>query len=113
LRWCRMKLRTPLAQYGGWLHLLERDLVSRSDIRGALSANLCKHPASRSDWSAIFLTFLAISAGKLEVIRNPVDLVRITQAAVDGCNLRAEQRGVVLELHKPERGLFVLGDEQR
>ena len=55
-----------------------------------------------------------ITAGKLEVIRSPVDLVKIAQAAVDAMQRRSpSSAGCALTLEQPEPRLFVLGDEQR
>jgi PAS domain S-box-containing protein len=106
------ELRSPLAAIRGWLHLLDSGFVPQSEVRGALQ-RIYRNTRLQERLVSDLLDISRISAGKLEVIRSPVDLVRITQAAIDGCSSMAEQRGVGLVLEKPEPRLFVLGDEQR
>ena len=106
------ELRSPLAAIRGWLHLLESGFVPQSEMRGALQ-RIHRNTRLQERLVSDLLDISRITAGKLEVIRSPVDLVRIAQAAIDGCSSLAEQRSVGLRLERPELRLFVLGDEQR
>ena len=106
------ELRSPLAAIRGWLHLLDSGFVPQSEMRGALQ-RIYRNTRLQERLVSDLLDISRITAGKLEVIRSPVDLVRIAQAAIDGCSSLAEQRGVALVLEQREPRLFVLGDEQR
>ncbi len=106
------ELRSPLAAIRGWLHLLQSGFVPESEMRGALQ-RIYQNTRLQERLVSDLLDISRITAGKLEVIRSPVDLVRIAQAAIDGCSSLAEQRGVALGLERSEPRVFVLGDEQR
>lgn len=106
------ELRSPLAAIRGWLHLLESGFVPQSEMLGALQ-RIYRNTRLQERLVSDLLDISRITAGKLEVNRSPVDLVRIVQAAIDGCSSLAEQRGVALVLEGADPRLFVLGDEQR
>ena len=89
------ELRSPLAAIRGWLHLLDSGFVPQSEMRGALQ-RIYRNTRLQERLVSDLLDISRITAGKLEVIRSPVDLVRIAQAAIDGCSSLAEQRGVAL-----------------
>ncbi len=106
------ELRSPLAAIRGWLHLLDNGFIPQAELRGALQ-RIHRNTRLQERLVSDLLDLSRITAGKLEVIRSPVNLVKIAQAAVDACSAFAEQRGVALTLDQPEPRLFVLGDEQR
>jgi PAS domain S-box-containing protein len=106
------ELRSPLAAIRGWLHLLDNGFVPQSELHGALQ-RIHRNTRLQERLVSDLLDLSRISAGKLEVIRSPINLVKVAQAAIDACSLLADERGVALVLEQPEPLLLVLGDEQR
>jgi CheY-like chemotaxis protein len=54
-----------------------------------------------------------IAAGKLEVLRVPIDLVEVVRIAFEECRATGEQKKVHLDLRCEAARLHVMGDEQR
>ena len=106
------ELRSPLAAIRGWLHLLDNGLIPPAELRAALQ-RIHRNTRLQERLVGDLLDLSRITANKLEVIRSPVNLVKIVQVAVDACSATAEEHGVTLALEQPEARLFVLGDEQR
>jgi len=106
------ELRSPLAAIRGWLHLLDGGFVRQAELRGALE-RISRNTRLQERLVSDLLDISRITAGKLEVMRAPVDLVKVVQIAVDGCVSLAQQKGVAVVLEKPEARIIVLGDEQR
>ncbi len=106
------ELRSPLAAIRGWLQLLDSGLVPPAELRGALR-RISRNTRLQERLVSDLLDVSRIAAGKLEVVRRPVDLVKAARIAVDGCTSAAQQRGIAVTLEKPETRLLVLGDEQR
>ena len=106
------ELRSPLAAIRGWLHLLDRGVIPPAELGGALQ-RIHRNTRLLERLVSDLLDISRITAGKLEVMRNPVDLVKIAQAAIDECSSMAQQQGVALVLDRPEYRVFVLGDEER
>jgi PAS domain S-box-containing protein len=106
------ELRSPLAAIRGWLHLLDGGFVRQAELRGALE-RISRNTRLQERLVSDLLDISRITAGKLEVMRAPVDLVKVVQIAVDGCVSLAQQKGVAVVLEKHEARIIVLGDEQR
>jgi len=106
------ELRSPLAAIHGWVTLLLQGGLRKDEANDALhriSRNVHLQQRVISD----LLDVSRIIAGKLEILRSPVDLVSVVQGAVEECKHAAESKGVALELRKPTQPLYMLGDEQR
>jgi PAS domain S-box-containing protein len=106
------ELRSPLAAIHGWVTLLIQGGIRTEDTRDALqriSRNVRQQQRVISD----LLDVSRIVAGKLEILRSPVDLVGIVHSVVDECRHAAKTRGVSLSFREPQPSLFLLGDEQR
>jgi CheY-like chemotaxis protein/nitrogen-specific signal transduction histidine kinase len=106
------ELRSPLAAIRGWLQLLDSGLVPPAELHGALR-RISRNTQLQERLVSDLLDVSRIAAGKLEVMRHPVDLVNAARIAVDGCTSAAQQRGIAVTLETPPARLFVLGDEQR
>jgi len=106
------ELRSPLAAIRGWLHLLDSGFIAQAEVSGALQ-RIHRNTRLLERLVSDLLDISRITAGKLEVMRSPVDLVKIAQAAIDACNSMAQQQRVALLLDRPESRVFVLGDEER
>ena len=106
------ELRSPLAAIRGWLHLVAGGFLPEPEVPGALE-RITRNVRLQERLISDLLDVSRITAGKLEVIRSPVDLTDIAQAAVDECKWMAEQKGVALVLERADSRLHVLGDEHR
>lgn len=106
------ELRAPLAAIQGWLQLLDSGLVPPAELRGAL-LRISRNTRLQERLVSDLLDVSRIAAGKLEVVRTPVDLMKAVRIAVDSCTSVAQQRGIAVALEIPDSRLFVLGDEQR
>lgn len=106
------ELRAPLAAIRGWLHLLLNGMLPAQEARGALE-RIQRNTRLQERLINDLLDVSRITAGKLEVIRSPVELRAIIDAAIEECKATAEQKGVALVLETPEARALVLGDEQR
>ena len=108
------ELQTPVAIIKGYAGTLRRPDASWSPAVVQRIASTIEEECDRLTRLITDLLDLSrMTANKLEVIRSPVNLVKIVQAAVDACSPLAEERGISLALEQPEARLFVLGDEQR
>jgi PAS domain S-box-containing protein len=106
------ELRSPLAAIHGWVTLLIQGGLRPEESRDALqriSRNVRQQQRVISD----LLDVSRIVAGKLEILRSPVNLAGIVQSVVDECGHAAKTRGVSLSFIPPQQSLFLLGDEQR
>ncbi|MCW5620191.1 MAG: CHASE3 domain-containing protein [Burkholderiales bacterium] len=106
------ELRAPLAAIRGWLHLLMSGFVTSAAVPDALQ-RIYRNTRLQERLVNDLLDVSRIAAGKLEVLRAPIDLVEVVHAAFDECRPIAEQKSIRLALRCDESGLYVLGDEQR
>lgn len=106
------ELRAPLAAIRGWLHLLLTGMLPTQEARGALE-RIQRNTRLQERLINDLLDVSRITAGKLEVIRSPIELCAIVDAAIEECMPSAEQKGVDLVLETAQARVLVLGDEQR
>jgi len=106
------ELRAPLAAIRGWLHLLMSGFVAPAAVSDALQ-RIYRNTRLQERLVNDLLDVSRIAAGKLEVLRVPIDLVEVVRAAYEECRANAEQRKVLLSLVCEEARLYVMGDEQR
>lgn len=106
------ELRAPLAAIRGWLHLLMSGFVTSAAVPDALQ-RIYRNTRLQERLVNDLLDVSRIAAGKLEVLRAPIDLVEVVRAAFDECRPTAEQKSLRLVQRCDESRLYVLGDEQR
>ena len=106
------ELRAPLAAIRGWLHLLLTGMLPGPEARGALE-RIQRNTRLQERLINDLLDVSRITAGKLEVIRSPVELRGIVDAAIEECRPSAEQKQIDLVLETPHARALVMGDEQR
>lgn len=106
------ELRAPLAAIRGWLHLLMSGFVTAAAVPDALQ-RIYRNTRLQERLVNDLLDVSRIAAGKLEVLRAPIDLVEVVRAAFDECRPAAEQKSLRLTLRCDEPRSYVLGDEQR
>ncbi|MCC7546317.1 MAG: CHASE3 domain-containing protein [Burkholderiales bacterium] len=106
------ELRAPLAAIRGWLHLLMSGFVGQSGVPDALQ-RIYRNTRLQERLVNDLLDVSRIAAGKLEVLRVPIDLVEAVHSAYEECRSTAEQKKVNLTMQCEEARLYVMGDEQR
>lgn len=106
------ELRAPLAAIRGWLHLLMSGFVAPNGVSDALQ-RIYRNTRLQERLVNDLLDVSRIAAGKLEVLRVPIDLVEVVRTAFEECRATAEQKKVRLTLACDEPRLYVMGDEQR
>ena len=106
------ELRAPLAAIRGWLHLLMSGFVAPNGVSDALQ-RIYRNTRLQERLVNDLLDVSRIAAGKLEVLRAPIDLIEVVRSAFEECRPNAEQKKVRLTLECSEPRLYVMGDEQR
>jgi len=106
------ELRSPLSAMRGWVELLAAGLLHESEVPGALH-RIHRNVRLQERLIGDLLDGSRIIAGKLEILRSPVDLMEIARTAVEECRSMAEQKGVSLRFESAPTRVLVMGDEQR
>ena len=106
------ELRAPLAAIRGWLHLLMSGFIAPAGVPDALQ-RIYRNTRLQERLVNDLLDVSRIAAGKLEVLRVPIDLVEVVRTAFEECRASAEQKKVQLRLRCEAARLHVMGDEQR
>jgi PAS domain S-box-containing protein len=105
------ELRTPLNAMLGWIRLLQRGSLDDGTSRRALDI-IARNVETQTQLITDLLDVSRIVSGKMALERQPVDVARVVNAAVDAIAPAADVKGIsiVVDLAK---GCTVLGDATR
>jgi len=106
------ELRTPLNAILGWARLLRSSAVPAADADRALQ-KIERNAKVQSRLVEDLLEVSRIASGKLRLDMRPVDLVSLTNTAIDTIRPTAEARGVTVERRFSSPHLQSAGDPDR
>lgn len=106
------ELRTPMSTITSWLHLLRGGRLDEKERQRALDA-IERATSSQNQLIEDLLDISRITAGKLVLKRESVDLRTLIQSALDYVALTAEAKGVDVHIYLPEECIGVAGDSRR
>lgn len=106
------ELRSPLAGISGWVTLLRRGSLSAAESARALE-RIGNSTDALKRLIGDLLDLASINAGKLEVVRSPMDIVELVTNTIEECQRHAREKGVALEARLETTQCLVLGDAQR
>lgn len=107
------ELRTPLATIDGYLDLLARGgvgpiTVEQRELLAVVSRNVRRLKGAVSDWYEM----ARLEAGRLELAREPVDLLDVVDCAVGELRARIRAKEQQIRVDAPADPAVVLGDER-
>jgi PAS domain S-box-containing protein len=105
------ELRSPLSAITSWLAVLRRQ--GPGEVRARALEVLQRNAALLTRLIGDLLDVSRIVSGKLEIEREPFDLLAVVQGAVTALGPSARERGVALELHAAPEPAFVEGEPER
>lgn len=106
------ELRTPLSAMLGWVSMLRaRQLPPETQARGLETIE--RNARVQTQLIEDLLDITRITTGKLRLHVEPVDLVRVSEAALDALRPAAEARGVRLLSTFDPGAALVMGDADR
>ncbi|MEO8034245.1 MAG: ATP-binding protein, partial [Acidobacteriota bacterium] len=108
------ELRTPLTSILGWARLLRME-IGDAELRQTGLESIDQSAQVQAKVIDDVLDLSRITTGKVYVDREVVNLVGVASAALDGVQLAAAAKGIVLERHFPSdhQPVLVLGDANR
>jgi two-component system CheB/CheR fusion protein len=106
------ELRGPLSAMAGWVHVLARDQVDAETSARGLAA-IQRNVQTQARLVEDLLDAARITTGKLRLAPVLIDLLTVTQAAVETVSAAADARGVGLAVTHDGSLTTVLGDPDR
>jgi PAS domain S-box-containing protein len=106
------ELRTPLGSILGWSELLLKDGLDAAQSRDAIET-IRRNALTQSRLLGDLMDLSRISHGLLELEQTSVNLEHTIQSAIDVVLPVATPRRIEIELHRPAKVFFVLGDALR
>jgi signal transduction histidine kinase/ActR/RegA family two-component response regulator len=106
------ELRNPLAPISNALELLKRHSLSAAEL-GSLQRLMDRQVRQLVRLVDDLLDVSRITRGKIKLEREPVEIAKVIQAAVETSRPLIDARGHVLEVTVPDEPLRVLGDASR
>jgi signal transduction histidine kinase/CheY-like chemotaxis protein len=106
------ELRTPLGAILGWTQVMQATQLDRATLAKALEA-ITRSAEAQARVIEDLVDVSRITAGKLKLTLEVVDLRVPVAAAVDVARREAETRGLTIETHLPEAPIFVRADPDR
>jgi PAS domain S-box-containing protein len=106
------ELRAPLSPILSWARLLLEGRLDAEKTRHALAA-IERNARSQSQLIDDLLDYSRVTAGKMRLEVRPVDLVPVTQAAVEVVRLAAEAKNIQLQVTLDAKAGRISGDPDR
>ena len=106
------ELKTPLTSVLGWASVLEESGAAPALVATA-AHSITGSARAQQHLIDELLDSSRIIFQKLTIEKNPIDLVRIARATVDGIRPVSEQKKVLLNVDLPSRPCVIEGDEFR
>jgi signal transduction histidine kinase/ActR/RegA family two-component response regulator len=105
------ELRTPMTAIMGWSQMLSEGGLDDAAQGEAIDA-IRRSASVQAQLIDDLLDVSRITAGKMQIEPEPVELARVVQAAIDTVRSAAETKGIHLEADIDE-GIWINGDERR
>ena len=106
------ELRTPLNAILGWARMLRGDALSDAQRTNAIEV-IERNAELQAELIGDLIDISRIAAGKMEIEREPVDLVLVAREAVEGLSADITAKQLRLALELDDRAGEVLGDGRR
>jgi PAS domain S-box-containing protein len=106
------ELRTPLNAILGWARMLRGSALSDAQRANAIEV-IERNAELQGELIGDLIDISRIAAGKMEIEREPVDLVLVAREAVDGLSAEITAKQLRLDLELDDRAGEVLGDGRR
>src|SRR4029453_2188856 len=106
------ELRTPLQALVGWIHLLRRGSMSREETTRAIDV-IDRNVRSQSRLISDLLDVSRFNSGKLEIARDPVDLVAVIEGALETLSPVIAEKSIRLARAIERPSGAVVGDADR
>ncbi|HEX7149885.1 MAG TPA: PAS domain S-box protein [Thermoanaerobaculia bacterium] len=106
------ELRTPLTAILGWAHMLLQDRTDPELVRGGLET-IEKSARLQAELIDDVLDLSRITAGKVRINSETVDIGAVATAAVEGVRLAAAAKEIDLAIESSGEPALILGDAHR
>jgi PAS domain S-box-containing protein len=106
------ELRTPLNAILGWTRMLRTPLLDERQRTHAVEV-IERNAELQGQLIADLIDISRITAAKMEIEREPVDLVLVVGAAIEGLAAERAAKNLRLDLHLDDNAGEVLGDARR
>jgi signal transduction histidine kinase len=106
------ELRTPMTSIIGYTRLLTLGQVPE-ESKKQFAAVIHREATRLGHMVNDFLDWVRLEAGRVQLAREPVDVVQLVNHTVQVIEPQAQERGIVVGKRVPFESLYVIGDEGR
>ena len=106
------ELRTPLNAILGWTQLCRMGLLTEQESKDAIE-KIEQNAKAQATLIADILDIARIINGKLKIVRQPVKLPLVIQAAIEAVSNAAQERSIQIQTELPGATATIIGDAGR